>query len=319
MNNIDSIIKDFEHLDKWEDFIEGNFERKAGLYSCVSIKEFRIEIGNKKYHYPRRIVFDNNYIKAKKTINKIERTVVNGNRVVISERTTTIPFGFYKRQNKYSGEIINIIKDIFINFKIQSCKVSKELLQLGDTPLFNIDSNIDWPSYVIAFERFHKEQIKIDLSSDTDSILSKDEQPLLDDIASEFGIHYSYSNKLKNIDFLILKIPYLKIIENKIKREKDNYEKLFFVLEYSDSSIFYTTSKLNISAKVLIKDVNKEIIFDDLVNITYDKSKYQVFEVKPNSISEIAYSSIELYINNTLVDKRSGYYIRSFKINMKRK
>nr|WP_321486883.1 hypothetical protein [uncultured Draconibacterium sp.] len=320
MNEIEAIFKKFEPLEKWEDFIEGNFERKAGLYTSVSIKEFRIEIENEKFYYPRRIIFENKYVKAKKIINQIEKTTVNGKKVKVVERTTIIPFGFYKRENKYSGEIINIVKDIFINYNIQSCEVSSELLQLGDNPLFNIDSNIDWPSYIIAFKRTYKGKNKQNqiASYPNTSLSKKEENPILKDISSEYGIHYSFSNDLINTDFLILKIPYLKIIENKIKRDIEKKEKLFFVLEYADSSIFYTT-KLDIKAKVLIKDVDKEIVFDNYVSIPFDKSKYQVFEVKPDCNCEISYSSIELIINNTLVDKRSGYYIRSFKIDVKTK
>lgn len=311
MNELESIIKDFENLDSWESFVKNNFERRAGLYTTVKIKEFRIEVDKEKYIYPRRILFESRYVKAKKIFNNIEKTIINGKKIKAVERTTVIPFGLYKRQKKYSGELVNIIKDIFAGSKIESCKVSNTLLQLGDTPLFNIDSKIDWPSYILMFNR-------TELIKKYDNIASQEDidHSLLNEISSEYGINYSFNKQLEKLDFLIFKIPYLKIIENKIKSDEGDFEKLFFVLKYGDSSIFYT-SKLDIRAKVLIKDINKEIVFDDSLKISFDKSKHQVLEVKPEKKCEIGYSSIELFINDTLVDKRSGYYIRSFKIDVK--
>ncbi|HLF52554.1 hypothetical protein [Flavobacterium sp.] len=312
MDDFGSIIKNFQILSDWESYIKENFERRSGLYSFVSIIEFRIEIDKRKYIYPRRIIFESGYIKAKKIINKIEKTTSYTKKVKTVERKIQIPFGYYKRENKYSGELINIMKDIFRGNTFEYCKFSNDILQIGDTPLFNIDSKIDWPSYVLFYFRNNSKDI-----IPIDNVQNENEDYIiLKDISSESGMHYTYSEKLKLIDFVIFKIPYLKIIENRIKKENDGFEKLFFVLEYGDLSIFYN-SKYDIKAKVLIKDIEKNVIFDDTVKIDFDKSKYQTLEVKPKIRSEIGFSLIDIYINNILVDKRSGYYIRSIKIDVK--
>ena len=72
---------------------------------------------------------------------------------VVIERKEIISLGFYKRGKKYSGDIYQIISDIVGKEPNLLAKFSNDLLQLGDNPLYGIDSKLKWPAYLLILTK----------------------------------------------------------------------------------------------------------------------------------------------------------------------
>ena len=140
---------------------------------------------------------------------------------------------------------------------------------------------------------------------------------LFSDLLVDYGIHYSFDTSLSDLIFVFFPMPYIKILENKIKK-RDSGEVISLVLEFNDLGMFYT-SKSKIEIEALIKDFDKNTILQKTISVKFDKSKYQMIEIAPDINGEIGFSAFSIKINDTLVEKTSGYYIRNIKIDIKTK
>lgn len=312
MSEITSILKGFIPLPNWEDYINDNFGRNAGLYSSASIKELYVNIDGIRYNFPHRIIFNNEYIKSKRNIRKIETTVIDNRKVKVIERTRHIPFRFYQRDNRrYSGSILDIIKDILCDKPFSVCLYNNNLAQVGNSPLYNIDSNIEWPSYIFYFG-VNPEYLISDISDTDQATLS-----ILTEITREYGINISYNEAITNSYLVIFPISYIRVAENRIKKDENGQEKLSLILQFNRFNTIFSISRPEIEARILIKDIYNQTIYKQSVPIKYENSQYCFLEIAPAPRHEIGFSSIEIFVNNVLVENRSGHYIRSIKIDMK--
>lgn len=305
MNNLTDLIQSFEKVGNWKDFVFKNFERKSGLYSYATVTDLKIEYNNQTLFYPTKINLEYGYTKFLKDSVKVDKIIVNKKIIIITERKKIIPFSFYKREGKYTGEIFEILSDIIGDKVNQECLFSSELLTFSDNPLYSVDSKLKWPSFLLVLQKQEK----------TDSLISLEQIDSLSDILTDYGIHYDYSPTLKNVIIVVFPMPYLKVVENKIRRNDDK-ESIFIVLEFNQLPIFYTT-QLKIEIDTLIKDVNKEIIHQRSEVVKFDKAQFQMLEIFPEKPGQISYASITVKINGITVDRFSGYYIRDIKLDIK--
>lgn len=308
MNKLTNIIKDFIYVDNWQGIVKDNFERKSGTYSYVTVSEIEVRYDKQLFLYPTKVVFEYGYVQAQKNIIKQEKIAIDNKLIRITERKKIIPLGFYQRGKKYSGDIFQIITDIIGNSKIQSSSFSNDLLTPDDNPFFGIDSKQKWASYVLVLQKEIKQ-----LEDNTNS----EEFRFLNDILDDYGIHYGFEKSLQNIILVIFPMPYLKVVENKI-RKNDAGEFIYLILEFNQLPLFFT-SQIKIEIEGLMKNLKSETIYQKVETIKFGKTKYQLVELFPEKKSEIGYTTFSIKINGTLVDKFSGYYIRDIKLDIKEK
>lgn len=305
MNKLADLTESFDEIQNWKELIQQNFDRKSGIYSYAVVSRLEVVYDKKSYFYPTKIIFEYGYVKSSKKIKKTESFKINNIDVKIIEQKEIISLGFYKRGKKYSGDIYEIITDIVGKESNLLAKFSNDLLQLGDNPLYGIDSKLKWPAYLLILTE------KIE----GESINSEKENLELKDILDDYGVHYSYDNSLKNNYIIIFPLPYVKIVENKIKRNGDR-ESIFLVLEFNQLGIFYSPG-IKIEIESIIKDIKKEIIYEKTETLIFNKAAYQVVEIQPELNGQISYSSIAIKMNGNIVEKTTGYYIRDIKIDVK--
>lgn len=307
MNKLTDLIQTFEKVDDWQGIVRQNFERKSGTYSFVTVTKIKVEYEKQIFNYPTKVVFEYGYIKAQKSITKYEKITINKKKIKITENKDVIPLSFYERKEKYTGEIFQILNDIVGNKILSNGHFSSDLLTPRDNPLYNIDSKQKWSSYLLVLNR----KVKSDYSPVFEV------PSILDDLLSDYGINYSYDLTLQDLVFVIFPMPYIKVVENKIKKDEVK-ESIFLVLEFNEVGFFYT-SQLKIEIEALIKDIKKEVIYHRTVPIKFGKAKFQVVEITPDGRGEIGFAAISIKINGILVDKSSGYYIRDIKLDFKLK
>lgn len=305
MNKLTDLTESFLEIQNWEELVQQNFDRKSGIYSYAVVSRLEVIYNKNKYYYPTKIIFEYGYVKSSKKIRKTESFKINNIDVKIIERKEIISLGFYKRGKKYSGDIYQIISDIVGKEPNLLAKFSNDLLQLGDNPLYGIDSKLKWPAYLLILTK------KIEGKS----IHSEKEDLELKDILDDYGVHYSYDTSLKNTYIIVFPLPYVKIVENKIRKNGDR-ESIFLVLEFNQLGIFYSPG-IKIEIECIIKDTKKEIIYEKTDNLIFNKASYQVVEIQPELNGQISYSSITIKMNGNTVEKTSGYYIRDIKIDVK--
>ena len=305
MSKLTDLIQTFEKVDDWQGVVRENFERKSGTYSCVTVTDIEVKYDKKVIHYPTKIVFEYGYVKGERSITKNERVTINKKKIKITERKKIIPLSFYERKQKYSGEIFQIINDIVGSKILSDSRFSTDLLTTGDNPLYGIDSKQKWASYLLVLQRVSKDE----------RTTNQEDFSFLNDLLADYGIHYDYEATLQDYLFVVFPMPYIKVVENKIKK-KDGNESIFLVLEYNEIGFFYT-SQLKIEIDALIKDTKKETIYQKVIPVKFAKAKYQVVEIVPDTKAEIGFTAFSVKINGTLVDKFSGYYIRDIKFDIK--
>jgi len=304
MNNLTDFTKTFKKVDDWQEFVKNNFDRNSGSYSSVTVTEIEVHYKKQIFRYPTKIVFEYGYVKTQKNIIKNER-LLNNKQVKVVEKQQIIPLGLYKRDKEFSGDISQIITDILDNNKIESGSFSGDLLTPNDNPFYSIDSKQQWSSYLLVLKKENKLYEK-----DTNC----EEINFLNDILDDYGIHYSFENSLQDHVLVIFPMPFLKIVENRIRKEKDNKdidEYLFLVIEFNLLPFFFT-SQVKIEIDGLIKDLKGETIYQKTKIIKCDKAKYQTVDIVPKQQSKIGYAEFAVKINGAVVDKFSGYYFCAF-------
>lgn len=305
MNTFKDLIKTFDAISDWKAIISQNFERKSGAYSFATVTEIEIKYDNQVFKLPTKIVFEYGYAKQLRNIVKTEKVTYNKKILKVIEKKKVIPFGFYERRHKYSGEIYQILNDIIGNKINLKSHFSTNLLSTDDNPLYGIDSSQKWPSYILILENEETREADI----------NKENYEFLNDILNDYGVHYNYEQSIKNNVVVIFPMPYIKVVENKIRRD-NNIESIFLVLEFNQLPMFYT-SQVKIEIQSLIKNIKNEIIFEKNETIKFEKAKYQVVRIFPEREEQIGFTSFLIRINGTLVNKFSGYYIREIKLDIK--
>lgn len=308
MNKLTDLIKSFTKLDNWQDIVKENFERKSGTYTYVTVTDIEVKSDKQVFHYPTKIVFESGYVKSQKNIVRQEKTTINNRQIKITERKKIIPLGFFQRVKIFSGDIYQIIADILDNVKIQTSSFSNDLLTPNDNPLYGVDSKQKWASYLLVLQKE---------TNPGESVSPSEDFGLLNDILDDYGIHYSFEKPLKDFVLVIFPMPYIRVVENKLRRN-ENGESVFLVLEFNQLPLFYT-SQIKIEIDGVIKNLKSEIIYQKTEVIKFGKAKYQVVELFPERKSEIGFTDFSIKINGTLVDKFSGYYIRDIKLDIKAK
>lgn len=307
MNILTDLTQSFETVTDWQEFVSKNFERRTGTYSYATVTNIEVKYNYQVFYYPTKIVLEYGYVKAPKSIVRTEKIKLDKQEIKIIERKKVIPFSFYERREKYTGEISQILNDILGKGVNNEGSFSPDLLSTHDNPLYNIDSKQKWSSYLLVLKRNRKKEIPYP-SELLDSF---------NDLLADYGIHYGFDPTLKDLIFVVFPMPYLRVVENKIKK-RESGESIFLVLEFNESGMFYT-SQLKIEIQALIKDFKQQTILEKTIPVKFDKAKYQVVELTPDIKGEIGFSAFSIRINGTLVDKFSGYYIRDIKIDIKAK
>ncbi len=305
MNKLADLFQSFEKVADWQEMVSKNFERRAGTYTYAAVTTVEVKFNKEIFVYPTKIVLEYGYVKALKNIIRTEKIKLDKHVIIITERKKIIPFGFYERKGKHTGEIFQILNDIVGADVDNEGKFSPDLLSTHDNPLYNIDSKQKWASYLLVLQR--KDRIELPISTQLDKSFN--------DLLAEYGIHYGFDPSLQDLIFILFPMPYIKVVENKIKK-RETGESVFLVLEFNETGLFYT-SQLKIEIQAIIKDSKQQTIFDKTIPIKFDKAKFQVVELSPDVKSEISFSDFSIRINGTLVDKFSGYYIRDIKIDIK--
>jgi hypothetical protein len=302
MNQLKDLIDSFQPTSDWKQFIRSNFERKSNAYNFVSVSRLQIKFKNKVYHFPTKIVFDYGWVKAEKHIKRTEKFLEGSEWVTITETKTITPFGYFERRERFSGEFDEILEDVIGSKKRFASLISENLLQTGDNPLYGIDSLQQWPAYIMVLQNTNSRAGSF-----------QDVPDIWNDLLTDYGIHYSFDPSLYNTTIVIFPMRYIKILENRIRRKEK--ESIFVVLEFNSLPLFYIT-RLNIEIKAIIKDTNDQV-YEQRQIVKYEKTRFQTVDIIPEAPCEVAFSDISVLINNTLVNRTSGYYIRNIKIDVK--
>jgi hypothetical protein len=305
MNKLSDLTESFVKIQNWEELVQQNFDRKSGIYSYAVVSRIEVIYDKKKYFYPTKIIFESGHVKSSKKVIKTESLKINNLKVKIIERKEIIALGFFKRDKKYSGDIYEIIIDIVGKKSSLLSKFSNDLLPLTENTLYGIDSKLKWPSYILVLNK----------KNESESIIDENENLELKDILDDYGVHYSYDSSLKDNYIIIFPLPYVKIVENKVRRNGDR-DSIFLVLEFNQLGIFYIPG-IRIEIESIIKNTKQEVIHEKTETLIFNKASYQVVEIQPENSGQISYSSIVIKMNGNIVEKTAGYYIRDIKIDVK--
>ena len=295
---------------EWETLIDSNFNRRANVYQYLMKSDYSISVDNQKLKLPSKIVFCNGYERFRSVSSKETIIEYKSKKIVVNEKTHIIPFGLYERKFKYSGSTAQILKDV-VGEELLSCMLSDNLLEVGNYPLYGIDSKLEYPSYLLLFEKMKsnsKQKTNIDL--DTEEFKS-----VMKDILMSIGINYEIDNINSNLTYVIFPLPYVQIIENRLNT-KDEKEKVTLTLKFN--SAFYNVFRQNeILIDYEIKELNGEETEKSKMKIDFERGEIMVVNVCPQKIKKIGLCKFKILINKVEVNHFSGTYIRSIQINTK--
>lgn len=294
--------KDFFMSDDWKGLIKESFDRRMGVYNYATVTRVKIFNEDICYELPTKIIFESGYYRVPIKTKKECEFKIGEKDYSIREEITQHIFGFYERKEKLSGDIYEILEDLLGEAVYDWCLFSKTIQNTHSGLLYGIDRNIDWPAYVMVLQEKVNKTIPGEISKAIE----------LRGYLSDFGISYKLEDYLNEV-FVVFKMPYIKILENKLtKSEEQEYVRL--VLEYKADGYFYQDSP-NIEIEVKLYNRQKELIYDNIDKLVFNKSQYQVHEIYPDRKEEIIRSEFNLKINGVLVDWSSGVYLRGIKIN----
>ena len=295
---------------EWEALIDSNFNRRSNVYQYLIKSDYFISVDNQKIKLPSKIVFYNGYERFRSVSSKKTIIEYKSKKIVLDEKTHIIPFGLYERKYKYSGSTAQILKDI-VGKDLLNCMFSDKLLDIGNYPLYGIDSKLEYPSYLLLFEKMksnNKQKTSIDLN--TEGLKS-----VMKDVLMSIGINYEIDNINANLTYVIFPLPYVQIIENRLNT-KDEKEKVTLTLKFN--STFYNVFRQNkIFIDYEIKELNGDVSEKSKIQIDFEGREIMVVNVCPQKIKKIGLCKFKILISDVEVNHFSGTYIRSIQINTK--
>ena len=309
MKTIQSLIEKaaFIKVDNWQKVVGQDFNWKSGAYSYVTVTEMEVEYKTQTFRYPVKVVFECGYLKQQKVVTTSDETTINGELIKIIERKKFIPIGLYQKNGKFSGHFPQIIDDILEGNNVSSSYYFNDLLTTRDNPLYSIDSTQKWASYLLVLK---KENKNIKPTNDrNDEFVT-----FLNGMLDGYGIHYDFEETLQDLVLIVFPAPYLRVVENRIKKT-DSGESVFLVFELNFFS-FLHLSQREMTIDAVIKNTEDKIIYQKVEKRPLDYCGYQTVELFPEQKSEIGHAAVSIKINDVLVDKVSGYYMRKVNINL---
>lgn len=300
--------------EKLSDFIDANFNRENGIYTYLTKTEYKVKIDNNTIYIPNKIVLNSGYQRFRRSEKNTHSINYKGKKIVMIIKTTIIPFGNYERKFRYSGKLSEIINDT-INFQEtkENYFFSNDLIPEKMDNLYEIDSKIQYPSYLL-FSRKNSDK-DILHNSTLSSKLSEETLDFIKDSLSLIGINYD----LKEIDevsnFIIFPVPYLRILQNKLDTASEN-EKVSLIIE--KNPLFHNLFNNNIfKIQYNIKELNSDIVDDQVITIPFSNKAIQNIEIQAKRINKIGLCKLNFFLNDVLINKTYGSYIRGIKINTK--
>lgn len=299
----------------WKEIVDDNFNRRSGVYFFVQSVETLIIIGKTKIKLPRKIVFSNEYERLRRK--SIKNTIIpyKGKKITIKETEQIIPFGTYERKFKFSGNFSEIISDIIKHTNTNSCRFSDDLLEVGNYPIYGIDSKIKYPSYLLQIG--YNQQFDKNLQKQKYYDILKDDElkSVLKDLLETVGINYDIFEIDPEITNVIFPIPYIRIIENRLSTSSE-HEAIDLTLEFN--RFFYQSFKMgNLQAKYKITELNGSETESNIENIEFTGNRIKNIKIRPSKLSKIGMVDLKILINNIEVNQFKGTYIRGFKIDTK--
>ena len=293
---------------EWESLIDSNFNRMANVYQYLIKSDYFISVDNQKITLPSKIVFYNGYERFRSVSSKETIIEYKSKKIVLNEKTHIIPFGLYERRFKYSGSTAQILKDV-VGEESLNCMFSDKLLEIDNYPLYGIDSKLEYPSYLLLFEKMksnNKQKTSIDL-------YTEEFKSVMKDVLMSIGVNYEIDNINANLTYVIFPLPYVQIIENRLNT-KDEKEKVTLTLKFN--STFYNVFRQNkIFIDYEIKELNGDVSEKSKMKIDFEGRKIMVVNVCPQKIKKIGLCKFKILISDVEVNHFSGTYIRSIQIN----
>lgn len=117
--------------------------------------------------------------------------------------------------------------------------------------------------------------------------------------------------------FILFQLPYVEILENKLNTENNRESILLTIRKNDHFAAIFKQNSLKVST--YITELNSEKVDVNVFEVPYSKRKIQTIEIAPEAVEKIGKTHFELLINNVLVNKFSGSYLRgvSFELNLK--
>ncbi len=259
---------------------------------------------------PPRITFSDKIINDSMEVNTEYLVGPSDNSKTILIKKYIYKLSFYERDsNLFTGKISDILQDIFKlhDLKVSKVYYSKQIESYSNNILFNINSNIKWASYVFLFqiESISNKGDNIEISEDTRKVLTDN------------GFNFSLEPNFENNIFVILPLPYIRFVENKIINPNTDKESLLIVLERNKFRWPLITDR-KIELKVILKNTKNDEIYNEEITIEdNDNKRFIFYTISPSQSSPIGWSEVKVFISGTMVDFQSGYYIRNIKVNFK--
>ena len=282
-------IGSLTHNSNWRNFIDENFNRKSGVYLYLIYSETKILIDKKHIRLPNKIVFKSDYQRFRMKESKVSEFEYRNKKYKLLEKQQIITFGTYERKYKFSGSSSQILNDLLKDSVSNDCHFSNKLLETGNYPLFGIDSNIKYPSYLIEIKGTGDSNRKLNSTSIDYEAVSDEEKDAIKEILGYIGVHYEPNEVQSDSTFIVFPLPYIRIAENRLDT-KGETERVNITLDFNKD--FYSVFKSN----------GKR--FSDLM-------------IQPKNISKIGLCKFKVLINNIEVNQFQGTYLRGFKINTK--
>jgi hypothetical protein len=308
-------IEKYSYFPDWRNLVDANFLRNSGVYSYLVSTETDIFLDKDRLKLPRKIVFMSKYERFRRKSSKNTVIEYKGRRILIKEKIQIIPFGTYDRKYKFSGTFSEILNDLIKQKNIFECKFSEKLLETGNYPLFGIDSNIKYPSYLLQISDKFKFQNLTEKQINNYIIENEELKSVIKDILATIGIYYELYDINPEMIYVIFPLPYVKILENRLDTSDKN-EKVSLTLEFNKD--FYNVfKKSTIELHYEIKELNSE--FSEKSFFKFEFTGKSIYEIKinPKNITKIGLCSFKVLINEIEVNQFKGTYIRGFKINTK--
>jgi len=296
----------------WRKFIDENFNIKSGVYHYLVYTETKILIDKKQIHLPTKIVFNSGYQRFRMKESKVSEFEYRKKKYKLLEKQQIIPFGTYERKYKFSGSFSQILNDILKESVTKDCFFSNKLLETGNYPLYGIDSNIKYPSYLFKIK--NNATVKTSSSIEYQPI-NEEEKDAIREILGYVGVHYEPHEVQDGSTFIIFPLPYIRIVENRLNT-KGEVEGVNLTLDFNKE--FYNVFKSNrIELHYDITDIDKERKDESIVGIEFDGKRFVELIVRPKNISKIGQCKFKILINNVEVNQFQGTYLRGIKINTK--
>lgn len=307
-------IESFVYNSNWKNLIDENFGRNSGVYSYLIYTETKIIIDKLHISLPNKIVFKSDFQRFRMKSSKESNIEYRGKKYKLLEKQQIIPFGTFERKYKFSGSISQILNDLLKETVELECRFSNKLLETGNYPLFGIDSNIKYPSYLVELRNLVKLKTK-PYNFNGFSFENEEQKGAIKDILGYVGIYYELNDIINKSTFIIFPLPYVRIAENRLDTKGEN-EKVNLTLDFNKD--FYNVLKSSkIEIQYEITELNGDKKEDSKILIEFNGKRLVEVSICPKTLNKIGLCNFKILINNIEVNQFRGTYLRGFTINTK--